>query len=132
GPAARLFLLDAAAVLCLEPLALAALGFGALILRARHRFSFLAAVVDLVLLGARLLLQHVALDVGALAAHLDIEGARAPLHAGELQLALGLAPEGDLARRAVAIGVAAVAAAQVREQLEFGVVADARVRTRHL
>src|SRR5207248_555390 len=56
----------------------------------------------------------------------------APLRAGELQLALGLAPEGDLARRAVAVGVAPVAAAQVREQLEFGVVADARVGTGHL
>src|SRR5256885_5637986 len=132
GAAARVLLLDAAAVLRLEPLALAALGFGALILRAHRRFGLLATVIDLVLLGARLLLEHVALDVGAFAAHLDIDGARAPLRAGELQLALGLAPQGDLARRAVAIGVAPVAAAQVREQLEFGVVADARVRTRHL
>src|SRR5205823_432697 len=132
GAAARILLLDAAAVLRLEPLALAPLGFGALSRGARRRFGFLTAVVELVLVDARLLLEHVALDVGAFAAHLDIDGARAPLRAGELQLALGLAPEGDLARRAVAVGVAPVAAAQVREQLEFGVVADARVRTGHL
>ena len=81
--------------------------------------------VELLLLCARLLLEHVALDVGALAAHLDVDGARAALVAGELQLALRLALERDLARRAHRRRVvAAVAAAQVRQQLELRFLAD--------
>src|SRR5207253_6852909 len=128
GAAARLLLLlDPAAVLSLESLALAPLGLGALALRARGLLGLASAVIDLVLLRARPLFQHVALDVGTLAAHLDVDGAGAPLGARQLQLALGLALERDAARRAVAVRLAPVAAAQVRQQLELGVVADARI-----
>jgi hypothetical protein len=125
GAAACLFLLDAAAVLGLEPFALAPLGLQLLMLEAHGLLGLVAPVIELVLLGARLLLEHVALDVVAGAANLDTHGAGAPLGAGELELALRLALEGDLARRAVALGLAAVAAAQVRQELQLGIVADA-------
>ena len=93
------------------------------------RFLGLAPLlIDLVLLLARLLLEHVALDVGALLAHLDVDRARAALGARELELALRLALQRDLARRGIALALAAaVAAAQVRQQLELGIVADAVV-----
>src|SRR5207248_589360 len=109
-----LLLLDPAAVLGLEPLALAPLGLGALALRARGLLGLVSPVIDLVLLRARLFFQHVALDVGTFAAHFHVHGAGAALGARQLQLALGLAFERDAARRAVAVRLAPVAAAQVR------------------
>ena len=111
--------------------ALKARGFEALGFRLRG-FVLLAALrLDLVLLLTRLLLQHVALDVRLLLTHLDADRARTALGARELQLALRLALERDLARRARRI-VAAVGAAQMREQLHLLVVADACVGALHL
>src|SRR6185312_6262466 len=125
------FFLDAAAILRLHALVFAALGFEPLRLGA-HGFIGLAALrVDLILLLTRLLLQHVALDVRLFLTHLDVDGARTPLRARELDLLLGLAAEGDLVGRAAFLP-AAVAAAQVCEQLELRIVADARVRAVHL
>ena len=73
----------------------------------------------------RLILEHFALDVGALAAHLDIHRARAALGARELQLGLRFAAQRDFARRGVALGfVMTVAAAQMRQQLVLGIFAD--------
>jgi len=90
-------------------------------------------VIDLVLLGARLFLEHVALDVVARAAHLDAHGTGAPLVARELQLALGLALERDLAWRAIAAGIlAAMRATQVREEFQLRIVGNARVGSGHL
>ena len=90
-------------------------------------------MIELILLGARLLLQHVALDVVACAAHLDVHRAGPSLVARQLQLALRLALEGDLARRSVTVRVAAtVAAAQVSKELELRVVGDTRIGSRHL
>ena len=48
---------------------------------------------------AVLLFEHVALDVGLLAAHFDVHRARAALRARLLELALRLARQRDLARR---------------------------------
>ena len=63
--------------------------------------------VELFLLLARLLLEHVALDVGSLAANLDIDGPRSPLPAREPQLTLRLALQRDAARRSgTALGTA--------------------------
>ena len=120
APAAVLFL-QALAVetLLLEPLMLGALQRGlCLLLR-------LALAVQFLLLMARLILEHLALDVGALAAHLDIHGARAALRARELQLRLRFAAQGDLARRGIDVPViAAVAAPQMGEQLMLRILAD--------
>jgi hypothetical protein len=81
-----------------------------------------------------LLLEDVALDVGLLVAHFDVDRAGAALRARLLELALGLARQRDLAGRrdtsALAGGLAgAMRAAQVREQLELGLVADQRLWT---
>ena len=85
----------------------------------------LALPVDLFLLMTRLVLEHLALDVGAFAAHLDVDGARAALRARELQLRLRLAPQGDLARSRIGLRVVmAVAAPQMRQQLVLRVLAD--------
>ena len=74
---------------------------------------------------ARLVLEHLALHVGALAAHLDVDGARAALRARELQLRLRLAPQRDLARRRIGLRVVVtMAAAQMRQQLVLRVLAD--------
>src|SRR5690606_20396905 len=81
-----LFLLRAQALL------LAPLGLEALLLLA-------SLAVELGLLFLRLLLEHVALDVGALAAHFHVDGARAPLCAGQPELRLRLAFQRDAARR---------------------------------
>ncbi len=128
----RLLFLDAAAVFGLEPLAFAALRLDALGLPLHGLFGLAALLVDLVLLLARLLLEHVALDVGAFAADLHIDGPGAALDARQLQLALGLALESDLAGRGIAVVLAPVAAPQMRQQLELRIVADAVVGTRHL
>ena len=74
------------------PLALGRLALLALFLHGAldggARFLFSAARgVELFLLLARLLFEHVALDVGALLAHLDVDRARAALAARELELA---------------------------------------------
>src|SRR5690606_29019366 len=78
------------ALLALEPLALLGLAPLALLpLRLETRLFLGAALgVELLLLLARLLLEHVALDIRALLPHLDVHGARAPLTAGEPDLAL--------------------------------------------
>ena len=96
---AGLLLLDAAAVLGLDALGLAPLGFRLLALCALGLLGFAPLCIELLLLRPRLPLEHVALDVGALAAHLDVDGARAALIAGELELALRLALERDAVRR---------------------------------
>src|SRR6185437_626582 len=126
-PAPRgLLLLDAAAVFGLQPLALTALGLDALSLAAGDFLGLAPLLIELVLLVARLLLEHVALDVGALLADFDAHRACSALHARELQLALRLALERDAPGSGVALALRpAVAAAKVRQQLEFGIVADA-------
>ena len=73
-----------------------------------------ARSVELLLLFTRLLLEHVALDVGALLAHLDVDRARAALVARELELALRLAVQSDAARCRVRGILAAVVLLQVR------------------
>ena len=62
-----------------------------------------------------------------LAPHLDVDRAGTTLGARKLQFALRLALQRDLARRA-AVLIAAMAAAQMRQQFELGIVADAIVR----
>src|SRR5581483_3546285 len=122
--AGGLLLLDAAASLRLQPFALATLGLHALGLLPGHFLGFAALLVDLVLLLARLLLEHVALDVGALLANLHTDGTRAALDARELQLALRLAPQRDAAGCRVALAFGPVAAAQMSQQLELRIIAD--------
>ena len=117
----------------LEPLAVQALLLQALALGALDRGLGLllrfAQLVQLFLLQARLILEDLALDVGALAAHLDIHRSGAALRARELEFGLRLAAQRDLARRRVGLGVVApVAAAQVREQLVLGILADHVIR----
>ncbi len=119
--AAPALLLQALAVeaLLLEPLVLGLFDGGPRLLLA------LALPVELFLLVARLIFEHLALDVGALAAHLDVDGARAALRARELQFRLRFAPQGDLARSRVGLHVVvAVAAPQVRQQLVLRILAD--------
>src|SRR5690606_6236641 len=88
--------------------------------------GFLAPTVsvELFLLLARLLLEHVALDVRALAAYFHVDRAGASLAAGKAQLALGLALQRDTSRRRGGRVLAAVRAPQVSEQLELRVLAD--------
>src|SRR6185437_60074 len=134
GRAARILLrlllgllfLDAPAVLRLDALALAPLGFGLLGLGALGLLGLAPLYIDLFLLRARLAFEHVALDIGALAAHFHVDGAGAALIAGELELLLGLALERDAARSGARL--MAMAAAQVRQQLELGLLADAILR----
>src|SRR6185503_4923444 len=71
--------------------------------------------VELFLLFARLLLEHVALDVGALLPDLDVDRARPALAARELELALRFAVQRDATRRGVGSVLAAVVLAQVRQ-----------------
>ncbi len=118
-----LALLFRGAFLLLFGLARALLGQTRVLLR-------LAGLVQFFLLLARLLLEHVALDVGALLAHLDVDRARPPLAGALTQLALRLALERDLARRG-AFTLAAVTTAQEGQQLDLGIVADPVVRTAH-
>jgi hypothetical protein len=111
--------------LALTALVLDALGFAA------YRFLGLATLlVYLVLLLTRLLFEHIALDVSALPSDFDVDGTSTPLRTGEFELALCLATERDLAGSRITIIAAAVAAAQMREQLEFRIVTDAIVGTR--
>ena len=87
-----------------------------------------ALLVQHFLRDPRLLLEHVALDVGALAAHFDVDRARLAHRGGDLDLALRLAPERDLARRTAVLGLA-VGFAQVRQELVLGILADAVLGT---
>ena len=110
GDAARFLFRRALAVLfvaappalLLEPLAVQPLLLETLALRAFERGLGLllrfALLVDLFLLVAGLVLEDLALDVGALAANLDVDGARASLRARELQFRLRFAPQRDLPR----------------------------------
>src|SRR6185437_4113197 len=125
APGGFLFL-DATAVLRLQPLALAPLGIDAFALAAGDFLGLAPLLVDLVLLLARLLLEHVAFDVGALLADLDADRARASLGARQLQLALRLALQRDAPWRGIPLALrAAVAATQMGQQLELRIVADA-------
>ena len=125
------FVFDAPAVLRLHALAFLARGFLALALGGFLRFLFLALLVGGALRLLVLLFENVALDVGFLVANFDVHRARATLRARLLELALRLARQRDLARRGGAGGLAglggAMRAAQVREQLELGLVADQRL-----
>ena len=103
----------------LEPLMLRLLDGGLGLL-----FGF-ALPIQFLLLMTRLILEHLPFDVGALAAHFDVHGARPPLRAREFQLRLRFAPQGDLARSRVGLYVVvAVAAPQVGQQLVLRVLAD--------
>ena len=135
GPLA-VFLVAAAAALLLETLAVEALlleTFGLHPLEGGLRLLLgLAHLVDFLLLQTRLILENLALDIGALAAHLDIHGPCAALGTCQLEFGLGLASQRDLARRGVGLHVIApVAAAQMRQQLMLGVLADHVFRTVH-
>src|SRR5690606_8521325 len=88
--------------------------------------------VELFLLLARLLLEHVALDVRALLANLDVDRARAALRRRKLEFALRLALERDAARRGIAGFLAAVRLAQMRQQLELRILADRAFGARDL
>ena len=117
------------AVLLFDPLAIETLLFRPLVLGALERGLRLllgfAQPIDFFLLVPRLVLEHLALDVGALAAHLDIDRACAALGARELQLRLRLAPQRDFARRRIGLRIiTAMAAAQMRQQLVLRVLAD--------
>src|SRR5688572_30298783 len=128
--AARRFLGGAPlAFFLLAALLLAGLDLAArLRLRGRpHRVLRLALLVERLLRCARLLLEHVALDVGALPPHFDAHGARLAKRRRDLDLALRLAAQRDLARRAAILGLA-VRLTQVRQQLVLGVLADAVLR----
>ena len=110
-----------AAVRAALPRARSALGGYAL------RVLGFALLVERFLRNARLLLEHVALDVGALAAHFDADGARLADRRGDLDLALRLAAQRDLARRAAVLGLA-VRLAQVGQELVLRILADAVLR----
>ena len=117
-----LVFLDAAALLGLAGLcglALALLGVAlSLSLALDGGASLLVGAanrVELFLLLAGLLLEHVALDVSALLANLDVDRARAALAAAELDLARRLAVQRDAARGRFASIFAAVRLAQVRQ-----------------
>ncbi len=96
------------------------------LLRLDALFFLAALAIELFLLLLRLLLEHVALDVGALATHLDVNGARTPLGTRQPELGLRLALQRDTPRRSVARRrvLLPVAATQKRQQLELGVLAD--------
>ena len=128
GPLAYLLVGLAAALLLralpVQPFALAPLVFLPLA-RGLRLLLGLAQPVDLLLLVARLVLEHFALHIGALAAHLDVDRAGAPLGARQLQLRLGFAPQRDLAGRGIGLDVgAAMTAAQMRQQFMLRLLAD--------
>src|SRR5580658_101423 len=125
---AVLFLLDATPVLGLDPFVLATLGLQSFLFLALGLLGLAPLGVTVLQILAVLLLEHVALHVGAAAPYLDIDGAGAALRARQLQLALRLALQGDLAGRA-ALLVTAMGLAQVRQQFELGLVTDAGVGT---
>jgi hypothetical protein len=110
----RLLFFGTTEILGLNPFALTALVLNTLRLATGDFFDFAPLSVDLVLLLTSLLFENVALDVGALPAHLNIHCASATLHAGQLELLLRLALECDLARRRIAVVSTTVATPQVR------------------
>ncbi len=122
---------NAAAGVGFDALALDALGFDTVVLALYGLFGLTTLGVYLVLLLTSLFLQHIAFDVRALGTHLDINCAGTTLSAGELDLLLRLAAESDLAGRGIAALTTTVATAQVREELEFSIIADAIVRAGH-
>ena len=127
----RLFL-DTSAVLRLEALRLKALVLLTVALELCGLFDLAGLEIGLRRGGACLLFEHIAFDIGAFDTHLDVDRARTPGGTGELDLALLLALQSDLARRGGLVDLLAalpVAATQMRQQLELGVVADPIVRT---
>ena len=82
----------------------------------------------------RLLLEHIPLDVSALAAHLNIDGTRAPLCTRQSQLRLRLSLERNTSRRGSCCRgiVLSVATAQVCQQFELRFIADLCIRTTDL
>jgi hypothetical protein len=96
---------------------------------AARGFFSLALAIELLLGETRLLLEHTAVDVGALGPHLDAHRAGPALGRADLDLALGLALECDLARARGRdfLGRAAVRAPKVRQELGLRLVADAIV-----
>ena len=121
------FLFDPPTVLGLDALGIAALRLKLFAFGAGLVLDLALLGVDLVLLGLGLLLDFLALHVSALDAHLDVHRTSTPGAARELQLALRLALQSDLARCAGRGGVflgLAVAATQMRQQLELGFVTD--------
>ena len=127
---ARLLLLDATPILGLDAFALAPLGLGLLAQRPLRLLGFAPLRIELLLLGPRLALEHITLYIGALAPDFDIDRARPALVAGELELALGLALERNAAGRRP-LAAMTVAAAQMRQQLELGFLADHVFRAGH-
>src|SRR6185437_11422798 len=81
---ACLLFFDTTPVLSFQTLTLAALSLDTLRLALHGLFGLATLLIDLVLLLASLLLEHVALDVGAFAAHFHVDGAGPALGAGEL------------------------------------------------
>ena len=129
GTALAVFLVGALLVLLGDLLQLEALLLAALVLlplrSGLHGFLGLALAVDLLLLQAHLVLEGLALDVGALGAHLDVDRAGPALGAGELQLGLRLALQRDLVEAGVeALLVIRMTAAQVGQQLMLRLLAD--------
>ena len=87
--------------------------------------------IERFLLFQRLLLENIALDVGALTSNFDVDRPRSTLAAGQSQFRLRLALKRDPARRRGRGRrvVLPVAATQMRQQLELGVIADRVIRT---
>src|SRR5690606_21027609 len=104
-------------------LGLAALPLGTL-LGGASLFLGPALRLERFLLLARLLLEHIALHIGALTTHLHADRARASLAAGKLQLTLRLALQGDARRGRRRRVLAPMRSAQVRQQLELRILAD--------
>ena len=126
---ACLLFFNATAIFRFHALALTALRLDAFRLPLNSFFGLATLLVDLVLMLARPLFEHIPFDVRGLAADLDVDRASATLCACDLQIALRLTLERDLARSGVAVRLASVAAAQMREQLHLRIVADAVIRT---
>jgi len=133
----RLFLLrllecclffNATAVVRLDALALLAFGVETVFLALLRLFGVASLLIDLVLLLARLLLEDVTIDVSPLRTDFDVHCARTALPAGEPDFLLGFAIERNPAGRGIAPLTAAVAAAQMSEELQLGIIADAIVR----
>jgi hypothetical protein len=76
---------------------------------------------------ASLLFEHATVEVGLLAANLDVDHACTALRRGDFDFALGLALQRDFAGRSRAL-LAAVRTAQERQELHLGVVADHVIR----
>jgi hypothetical protein len=110
----RLLFFGTTEVLGFNPLALTALVLNTLRLATNRFFGLAPLGVDFVLLLTSLFLENIALDVRALTAHLDIDGASAALRAGQLEFLLRLALECDLTRRRISVVSTTVAAPQVR------------------